>query len=506
LEQGRRAVKQPVLELAGVTVHRGADDVVRDLNWTVRPGEQWAVIGANGAGKSSLAAALCGQAAVSGEVCYGWDDESNDPTQRVALVSFQLHKAYVAQADGYYQSRWYPGEEEHPITAGAALGLHGGLRALPRAARTRVSETLSALGVLNVLDRQTLHLSTGELRRLLIARALLSAPGVLVLDEPFIGLDVKGRAALSQALRAIMRRKLPLLFMTARPWELPPGITHGLFLKDGVVLGTARRASPQFTRLLNRAIPKAKRIAIPKTKRKTRIASKAPLVDVRDIHINAGGEPILTQLNWVVRAGEHWAVTGPNGAGKTTLLSLLTGDHPQSFAQHVAMFGKLRGEQSLWELRAGIGHAAPDIALHYDGLIGTLELVCTGFFETLGLYRACSPLQTRRARAVLEALGLSGLADKPFRILSDGQQRLALLARALVKLPRLLILDEPFQGLDAAARARVFAVLRDYCREPGRSLIVVSHYEDELFAELTHGLALRRGKQAVQTERRSQRR
>ncbi|HLX64729.1 MAG TPA: ATP-binding cassette domain-containing protein [Planctomycetota bacterium] len=513
------AIRKPLLSFRSVTIHRADVNALRDLNWRIGAGENWAVIGPNGAGKSSLAAAITGNANISGEIEYGFGADDADPCERIASVSFQLQRQFVAQSDGYYQSRWYLGEEHATLTAAQALGLarrdregvsHS--RSLVVAARKNIAAILEHMGLSNVLERQTLHLSTGEMRRLLIARALLLSPALLILDEPFIGLDIQGRAALANAFHAIMNGgksaaapfNAPTLFLTARPWEIPRGFTHGLYLRDGRAIGTARLWSREAALLERAAFRDRGAVRVPAVKKSGighaqvrgsagRLEAGAPIIDLRNIRVKAGDTLILNELNWTVRAGEHWAVLGPNGVGKTTLLSLLTGDHPQSYAQHVSIFGKQRREQSTWDLKAKIGYAAPDIALHYDGSTQTLDFVCTGFCETLGLYHRVSPQQKRIAWDWLEYFGLDSFAARPFRLLSDGHQRLALLARALVKQPRLLILDEPCQGLDKCARKKVCDALDALCATKPTTLIIVSHYIEELPRCITNRLEMLRG-------------
>ena len=527
-----------LLEFQAVTIHRADVNALRELNWRIGAGENWAVIGPNGAGKSSLAAAITGNATISGEIEYGFGADDADPCERIASVSFQLQRQFVAQSDGYYQSRWYLGEEHATLTAAQALGLPtsrdrkgvGHSRSLAVAARhqvaarKRIADVVECMGLTGVLERQTLHLSTGEMRRLLIARALLLSPALLLLDEPFIGLDIKGRATLAEALHAVMVGgksaavpfNAPILFLTARPWEIPCGFTHALYLRDGKVLGSAKLGTPQAKRLERRAfaapktplgkppLQRARAALVHRssfiihhssftTRRSSLIARRSALIELRNVRVKAGDALILNGLDWTVLPGEHWAVLGPNGVGKTTLLSLLTGDHPQSYAQHVSIFGKPRRAQSTWDLKAKIGYAAPDIALHYDGSTQTLDFVCTGFFETLGLYHRVSPKQKSIAWKWLNYFGLDALAARPFRLLSDGHQRLALLARALVKQPRLLILDEPCQGLDRRARARVCEALDALCAHTPTTLIIVSLYIDELPRCITHRMEMRRG-------------
>ena len=486
----------PLFEFKNVSVSNAEIDRLKAFDWRVLRGEHWAVLGANGSGKSSLAEALAGRAHFSGDIAYGFGSKLADPCVRIATVSFALHKQFAAQSDGYFQSRWYPGEEEATLTAGEILGLEA---AQNSAHRRRIQSAAKAMGIEAVMARQALHLSTGELRRLLIARALLLAPALLVLDEPFIGLDAPCRELLSAALSRVMSRARgpAIVLLTARPWELPQGITHCLYLKNGKLLGTAKIRSRKALALEQRTFKPARyaRVIFPAQKISNRSPRK-PVIRLTNVAILAGDETILKHLDWMVNAGECWAVLGPNGAGKTTLLSLLTGDHPQSFAQSVELFGKLRGEHATHDLKARIGHASPDIALHYDGQTSAFDFVCTGFFETLGLYHHASKSQEKTAWRWLDFFNLRPLAERPFRLLSDGQQRLILLARALVKNPSLLILDEPCQGLDPAARERVRLALNAGAKR-GATLVVVSHYLDELPQRVTHRLVMRKGEMAV---------
>ena len=480
-----------LFEFKNVSISNAGIERLEALDWRVRRGEHWAVLGANGSGKTSVAEALSGRAHFSGEIEYGFGATLPDPCERIATVSFQLHKQFAAQADGYFQSRWYPGEEEATLTAGEIIGLQAARNA---AQRQRILSAVKSMGIEGLMARQALHLSTGEMRRLLVARALLHAPALLVLDEPFIGLDAACRKSLSEALTRVMARERgpAIVLLTARSWELPKGITHGLYLRNGRLLGSAKIHSRMALDLDRRSFRPARHAPVIFPAQKNyKHATRKPIVRLRGVTIQAGGATILQRVNWTVHAGECWAVLGPNGAGKTTLLSLLTGDHPQSFAQSVELFGKLRGDHATRDLKARIGHASPDIALHYDGQTSAFDFVCTGFFETLGLYSRATKAQERTAWRWLDFFGLRALAQRPFRLLSDGQQRLVLLARAVVKNPALLILDEPCQGLDRAARERVRLAL-NRCAARGTTLVVVSHYLDELPRGVTHRLELRK--------------
>jgi molybdate transport system ATP-binding protein len=212
-------------------------------------------------------------------------------------------------------------------------------------------------------------------------------------------------------------------------------------------------------------------------------------VELRDVTVAYGGEPILNNLNWTVRAGERWAVLGPNGSGKTTLLSLLCGDHPQAYGNHVALFGRRRGTgESIWDVKRDVGLLSPELHLYFTEPLTAEQVAGTGFFDVL-VRRRVDDAQAATVRELFGRLGIAHLADRPFRQLSTGEQRLVLFVRALVKRPKLLILDEPFQSLDDAA----IRTARDWLdRElrPGQTLLFVTHLRDEIPRSVTRTLSL----------------
>lgn len=218
-----------------------------------------------------------------------------------------------------------------------------------------------------------------------------------------------------------------------------------------------------------------------------------PLIQLTDVTVTHAGHTILDRVSWSVRGGERWAVLGPNGSGKTTLLSLLCGDHPQAYANDVRLFGRRRGTgETIWDVKRNVGLLSPEFHLYFSEPLTAERTAATGFFDALA-DRATTPEQNDRVRALFAALGIGRLAGRPFRALSSGEQRLVLLARALVKRPPLLILDEPFQGLDTRATAHCRAYLD---RELGadQTLLFVTHEPTELPRTVSHTLRLERGR------------
>jgi molybdate transport system ATP-binding protein len=218
------------------------------------------------------------------------------------------------------------------------------------------------------------------------------------------------------------------------------------------------------------------------------------IIAMHGVSITYQGVPVLKGIDWTVHQGERWALLGPNGAGKTTLLSLILADNPQAYTNDMRLFGQPRGSgESIWQIKRRIGWVSPELQVFYDRSLTVREVVSSGFFDSVGLYRRCNPEQAAIVSDWMEALDLTYLAERPIHTLSTGQQRLALLARALVKTPPLLVLDEPCQGLDSEHRFQIIDLVDRLCRVAPVTLIYVSHYADEIPAAITHQILLNNG-------------
>ena len=284
-----------------------------------------------------------------------------------------------------------------------------------------------------------------------------------------------------------------MVLISARLDGLPDSVTHILLVDEGQVVAQGEREE-----VLARveAPCKASRAPDGLAAGAPRPASPAStLVRMRDVWVRYRERPILAGVDWTVRRGEHWALLGPNGAGKTTLLSLILGDHPQGYANDIVLFGRQRGSgESIWEIRAQIGWVAPELHLYYPGRSSCLDVVCSGFSDTIGVQERCTDEQRAAAERWMRDLGVDECAARRFGELSESQQRLTLVARAVVKAPTLLILDEPCQGLDAHNRARVRHVVERVVRQSETTLIYVTHDMDELPTAITHLLQLECGR------------
>jgi molybdate transport system ATP-binding protein len=322
---------------------------------------------------------------------------------------------------------------------------------------------------------------------------------MLILEDPFAGLDAVTRRVFQRVIGRVMRAGTPLLVATNRPAEIPPAVTHLLLIDQHRILAQGPRR--EMLRVWRERFGAAKAAAAQphhvRAARSTpagRFGGK-PLVEFCHVTVVAARKSILRDVTWTLREGDCWALSGPNGAGKTTLLNLIQGDHPQAYAQNIRLFGRRTDStRTLWQMRQRLGWMSPELHQHYPGEWEALDVVCSGFFNTVGLYESCSRAQRKAAFQWLLDLGLAARAGEPFGELTFGQQRLVLLARAVVKRPRLLILDEPCQGLDAGQRATLLAAVDRVVVQTGASLIFVTHHPREIPRCITHVLRLRAGR------------
>lgn len=527
----------PLVSLQAITARVGSRLFFEHTSWDLRAGEHWAIYGPNGSGKSVLAGILTRSVTLTdGQVLYDFNGAGSRPFPRpheILVLSAETHQAFLQAFTDYHQARWQSMEGEEAPTVRELLGWESIRRRFftdgplpveePAHLARRREEFVELLGITSILERKVLHISNGESRKVLVARLLLQSPRLLILDDPYTGLDAAARLALSDAIARLLEDAAgpQVLFISARAEEIPAGIEHVLSVQDGKVAACGKRAdvlaasslspnsSPgaaqrsarlpvQAAAVQNKALL-ASLSAYERAVREKLSGAPPVLIEMDGVNIAYGGVQILKDIHWTVRAGERWALLGHNGAGKSTLLSLVLGDNSQVYANAVCIFGRARGSgESIWEVKRHFGWVSPELHIQYRRDTTCAAVVCSGFYDSVGLYHHCQPEQQRAAHAWLEAFGLAEQAGRPFQSLSAGQQRQVLLARALVKAPPVLILDEPCQGLDGEHRRAFIALLDELCAHTPLTLVYVSHLQEELPASVTHRLVLRRGEQVAQ--------
>lgn len=510
-------LNRPLLSLQDATFRLGDELVFQNTTWTFRRDEQWAIVGANGSGKSLLAEALRGRwPLVGGSLEYHFQPPPGTlPEEAIGHVSFEDRKQELHGTVA--QSRWNSIEEESSSTVREFLSYDRVMDVNPyevtdrhtiarRQFALRLRRAISWLRLEPFLQRTLLTLSNGETQRVHLARALCHPLSLVILDEPFAGLDAATRVQFQALLARLMRSSLRVLLVTTRVEDLPPPITHLLCVDNcRVVAAGPRRAvlrRPAIRRLLelDRA-PRHLAKSIRRAKSRQLKPAGPPLVQLRNVTVRYGEATVLREVDWTIYPGESWALLGPNGSGKTTLLSLLLGDNPQVYGNDVQVFGHRRGTgESVWQLKRHIGWVSPDLHLHFTGEGDCLEVVASGFHETVGLYTPPNSRQRSAARDVLRQLRLKEVAATPFQALSAGVQRMVLLARALVKKPKLLILDEPGQGLDPQHRARLNTAVDALIRAGIVTAIFVTHRPDEIPPSIGRILKLFKGRASIRLQ------
>jgi len=506
----------PFLRFHQATFRLGDELVFANTSWTFHSDEHWAVLGPNASGKSLLADAIRGRLPlVHGELDYGFRvPRGSAPEDLIGHVSLEdrKHKIHGTVA----QSRWNSIEEYGSLRVDEYLcydqvmeinpfEVGGGHERARAEFQRRLHKAMRLLDLARFAERTLLSLSNGEAQRVELARALSRPMRLLILDEPFTGLDQATREHFHRALEELMVTPLRVLFVTTRREDLPRLITHALYLEGCSVVAAGPLAEIRqknrtergcrLDQVRPRQVPK-RQPTKPNIARGSRVRSTASIIiELRNVTVRYDEHTILKGINWTVRAGESWALLGPNGSGKTTLLSLLLGDNPQAYANEVKVFGRARGSgQSIWELKRLIGWVSPELHLHFDDSATCLEVVASGFAETVGLFEKPTRKQHSLACRQLERFNLLGHAETPLFALSAGLQRTALLARALVKQPRLLILDEPCQGLDPQHRRMFIDAVDPLIRRGSVAAIYVTHRPDEIPPSIERVLRLSHGR------------
>ncbi len=443
-------------------------------------GEHIAVFGRNGAGKTKLVEIILGRHPVKkGIIEYAFPSPVRKyVSENVKYLAFKDCYGGETEQNYYLQQRWNSWD----------------------------------------VDDERILLSSGELRKHSLSKVLGTEPCLLILDNPFVGLDAASRLVLGEQLRAIVEGgKTSLMLVLTREDEIPPFMTHVVEVKDEVVLPKKRLADWLAERNSEKAGSKGMDCGSgqacgpgqaistggahcnadspssengPSARRAADASTE--IVRLNKVTIRYGERTILKDLDWVVRKGEHWSLTGPNGSGKSTLLGLVCADNPQSYACDISLFGRKRGSgESIWDIKKHIGYVSPELHRSFKRDITAERIVANGLRDFHGLFTKANEEEIRTARKCLERFGAGHLAGTSFLNMSSGEQRIVLLARAFVKNADLLILDEPFHGLDDGNVRMVRGIIEEYCQNPDNTLLMVTHRMEELPSCIDHNLTLK---------------
>ena len=509
---------KPLITLDKISVRLYDRLYLQNTSWEIKTHENWAIVGPNGSGKTTLAKALFGgvpvvRGSVRHHVKPSKGSQETPEKVPVGYASPELFREVFERELLQESFRDFSGRIDEKTTPRDIV-----IQGLPKGACEEkdfehdLGHFADKLRIKNILNRDICAVSSGELCKVVIVRALMRKPKLLILDEPFNGLDSRSRKDLKENLDDLIQSGVRLVLITHRFEELPTGITHVLQMKDGAICTAGEKeqvlssgvfsernredGSDSFTfRDLSQSSLLLKETTPVGGVGVTGTPEGRTLIDMRHVNVRYGDTVVLSDFNWEVKAGENWLILGENGAGKSTVLKLILGDNPQAYSNHVFVFGKKRGVgTSIWETKRQIGMVSTEFQARYPKEISAFHVVLSGFYDSMGLFRTCSKEQKTRALEWMKLLGIDHLKECTFGSLSYGQRKMTLIARAVVKSPLLLFLDEPCDGLDRDNRKKILSVLEYIGRNTGTKLVYVTHHEDEILPCITHRLMLHQGK------------
>lgn len=459
----------PFVNISNLNLKYQQNQVLRNLNWQIFKGENWLLGGKSGSGKTSLAKAIAGLEKSTGNIRVNFDSSSPLAKQVYFVSSWFQFTNLEGDRNFYYQQRYNKHQKNDTLTVYAELlhyaketGLHF----------NKVEPYLELFGFSNCRDTQLIELSSGENKKLQLIKALWLKPQLLIVDQPYSGLDAASRRNLNQVFDDLTNQGVQLI-LVSNDEEIPNCINRFSEIRNGQLTVVNSKEE------ISKEEPRVKKI-LPYFLQEAPKVSSEIMVSMKGINVKYGDKQVLHDITWEVRAGDKWLLQGPNGSGKSTLLSLINGDHPQAYSSDLFLFGKKRGSgESIWEIKEHLGIISPELHWYFDNTAKVWQSIASGFYDSVGLFRDLTHDKQKKVEEVLEFFGLMEYKNHLLNTLPLGKQRLALLARTIIKNPELLILDEPCQGLDAAQTQHFNDVIDELCTY-GKTLIYVGHFETQL--------------------------
>ena len=467
------------IQLRDLTVDFDERFTLHSINWQIDAGQHWVITGPNGSGKSALAAVLLGDGDIVSGTIAG-------VPAHIGVVSFEAQAALIEA-----ERKKDDADLLDIISEGTPVR-----EILDECCDDAAlqAQLIDAFNFHHLLDQSFRKLSSGETRKVLLIRAFSVRPRLLILDEPYEGLDAESRTFLA-GLIARFATEIPMVMVLNRFDEIPDFATDIAYMGGGRIEHRIARSDQQALANLHQLLHlQTTDLQIPRADSKPKrpnLQAGESLVRLRNVRIAYGDKIIFSDLDWSIFAGEHWQVTGPNGCGKTCLLNLITGDHPQCYVNDIRVFGMQRGNgESIWDIKQYIGYVSSALQWEYKVSVSVRNAIISGFYDSIGIYQKYTEVQRGIADDWLALLGMTARADRPFNQLSFGDQRLILIARAMVKHPPLLILDEPCLGLDDLNRQLVLALIEKICAGRETTVLYVNHRPEDKIEGIEQHLAM----------------
>ena len=436
-----------------------------------------AVIGNNGSGKTTLATII-----EKGRYAYGNRINFHRQGLKIKMLSFSDIHSRAAMEAHYFSQRMEATMNDMVPSVADVLGEK---LSTPEWKRLSIKFKLY-----DVADKKVNYLSSGELRKLIIINALISKPDLLILDNPYIGLDSHSRQELDKMLEELRSDGISIVLLICDISDMPVFCDYVMTVEDCSISSLCSKSD------FNEIIPTLdiNQVYEKLPPRRNRINNDYQVAfEIRNGHVKYGDRQIIKDLDWCVKKGEQWALSGPNGCGKSLLLSMVCADNPQAYANDITLFDIKRGSgESIWQIKDSIGYVSPEMQLFFKSNSCVREIVAQGLRNSLNKYSPLTEEESEEAEKWIDLLAISHLSDRKFNELSSGEQRLTLVARAMIKQPELIVLDEPLHGLDSLSKQRVKTIVESIVSRNKSSLIFVTHYLEEIPSSVTHSKVLKK--------------
>lgn len=425
------------------------------------------IVGKNGSGKSTL-----GNIIARGRYAFGNRLSFSDKISNIKMLTFTDIHSFTGMDVQYYNQRMEATANDDVPTVGEIF---------EKKVQSPIWHKYSEIFRLkNVESKKINYLSSGELRKLLIINILCDNPDLLILDNPYIGLDAASRNDFDEAMKSLRDNGISVVFLLCDKADVPDYV-DSIIAMDNCKISYPIIGKDVSSFLSN--IEKRDSQAKPVFPVKTTASNHKDcdiIFSIKDGHARYGDKKIFENFNWTVRRGECWALKGPNGSGKSLLLSMICADNPQGYANEIVLFDRKRGSgESIWEIKDAIGYVCPEMQLYFKSNDTVREIIVQGMRNSLNRYKPSTPEEREVVDNWMNVMVISHLSERKFSELSSGEQRMVMLARALVKQPELLVLDEPLHGLDGEHKELVINIINGLVERNGSTLILVSHYENE---------------------------
>ena len=533
-------MERSLISLKNVRIQDLKGTKIDCLDWQMNFGEAWLVIGPNGGGKADFLQALSGKNqfvdnATNSILCTCFENSTETVSLERAALLIQEERdldesEYMDRIDEGRSGRRFICE-----VLGGPDARHRSTPLPPIASRLETLPEVKLCGVEKILDRGLKFMSTGEIRRTLLCRALLSGKKLLILSDPFAGLDAQSRSILLEFFQKMVKRQnegslngTSIILAMERYHEIPDSITNVLEFTDKKVsfcgskkeyekILEKRSAKNELERVAEkqeflsqlseaqgavvaRAASTHSAVAAETGAVESENKTENALVCMEGVNVGWDGRQVLKDFSWKVLPEQHWFIRGPNGSGKTTLLELITGDNKQVYCNDVWLFGRKRGTgESIWDIKKNLGIVSYRLHVEYRMVGGTCleDVIISGFRDSIGLYEQKTDMEISAAKKWLKLAGFEGREQESFGNLSYGEQRAVLIMRAAVKSPKLLILDEPCHGLDESYRQKILDLLETVALSGTTTLLHVTHDPTEVLEAEKHILELCPGEEPM---------